>query len=127
MKGIIGLCMATLLVFGAANCAFGEEGGGAKAEKPAKAEKSTKTGVVQKVDVAGMKVVVMVTRELTFTVTTDTKIVQGDVAKTLADIKVGDNVTVDYTRADKETRKATKIAIAAAAVAPAPAAPAPAK
>ena len=127
MKGIIGLCMAALLVVGVANSAFGEEGGGAKAEKekPAKVEKQSKAGTVQKVDAAGMKIVVLVTRELTFTLTTDTKITQGDVAKTLADIKVGDSVTVDYTRADKDTRVATKIVIAAAAAATP--APAPAK
>jgi Cu/Ag efflux protein CusF len=71
----------------------------------------TKSGTVTKVDVDGKKVTVMVARELTFTVTADTKIVQGDAAKTLADIKVGAKVTVEYIRGDGEARTAVKITI----------------
>jgi Cu/Ag efflux protein CusF len=120
MKRIIGMCLAGMLVCGAANVLRAEEGGATAAkEKPAKTEKQSKTGTVQKVDVEGKKLTVMVARELTFTVAADTKIAQGDAARTLADIKVGDNVTVEYTRVDKETRAATKITINPAAVAPA--------
>ena len=72
----------------------------------------TKTGIVKKVDAAAKQIVVMVTRELTFTVTDTTKIVQGDAAKTLADIKVDAKVTVDYSR-DGDTRTAKKIVILA--------------
>ena len=70
----------------------------------------TKTGKVVKVDLEGKQVVVMVTRELTFSVTEGTVIVEGTQARTLADIKVGAHVKVEYTRAD-DTRTATKITI----------------
>lgn len=70
----------------------------------------TKTGTVKKVDVAGKQVVVMVTRELTFTVTDATKIQQSGNPKTLADIKVDGKVSVDYVK-EGEARNATKIVI----------------
>lgn len=54
----------------------------------------------------------MVNRELTFTETDATKIVQGDAVKKLADIKVQTKVTVDYTR-EGEARVAQKITILA--------------
>ena len=72
----------------------------------------TKVGVVKKVDLTGKKIVVMVARELTFTVTENTKIHQGGKAKALDDIKVGANVKVEYTRAG-DIRTATDIAILA--------------
>ncbi len=75
-------------------------------------ETQTKTGVVRSVDAAGKKIVVMVARELTFTVTEKTKIRRGDDAKTLDDIKVGGKVAVEYTR-EGETRTAKTIAILA--------------
>ena len=71
-----------------------------------------KTGIVKKVDTDARQVVVMVARELTFTVTDATKIVQGDEAKKMTDIKVDAKVTVDYTR-EGDTRTARKIAILA--------------
>ncbi len=55
----------------------------------------TKTGVVKKVNASAKQVVVMVARELTFTVTEFTKIVLGDEAKQLADVTVGARVTVE--------------------------------
>ena len=70
----------------------------------------TKVGVVRNVDVPGKKIVVMVARELTFTVTEKTKIHRGDDAKKLADIKVDTNVRVEYTRTG-DNRVATNIAI----------------
>jgi len=70
----------------------------------------TKVGVVKKVDLEGKKIVVMVARELTFTVTENTKIHRGDEAKKLADIKVGANVKVEYTRTG-DNRVAKDIAI----------------
>jgi Cu/Ag efflux protein CusF len=72
----------------------------------------TKMGLVRKVDASAKQVVVMVTRELTFTVTDSTKIVQGDEAKKLADVKVGAKVTVEYVR-DGDSRTAKKIVILA--------------
>ena len=114
MKRAIGWGVAIMLAFGVAGLAFGADAG-AKADKS-----STKTGAVTKVDVDGKKLMVMVSREMTFTINAETKIVQGDMAKTLADIKVGDTVSIDYTRADQETRVATKVAIAAPAAAPVP-------
>lgn len=80
----------------------------------------TKTGVVKKVDTSTKQVVVMVARELTFTVTESTKIVQGDEAKKLAEIKVGARVTVDY-KQEGDTRTAKKIAILAGEVVGTPA------
>ena len=58
------------------------------------------------------------TRELTFTITAETKILQGETAKTFADIKEGDTVTIVYAR-EGENRIASKVTLAA----PAPAAP----
>ena len=72
----------------------------------------TKTGTVKKVDVDGKQIVVMVKRELTFTVTDATQIVQGDAPKKLADIKVDSQVSVEYVK-DGQTRTAKKIAILA--------------
>ena len=79
------------------------------AEEP-KEKAQTKTGIVKKVDADAKQIVVMVKRELTFTITDATQIVQGDEAKKLADIKVDAKVTVDYTRAG-DTRTAKKITI----------------
>ena len=81
----------------------------------------TKTGIVKKVDTSAKQVVVLVARELTFTVTQSTKIVQGDEAKNLADVKVGARVTVEYSR-EGDTRTAEKIAILAGDVVGEPAA-----
>lgn len=81
-----------------------------QAETGDKPASQTKTGVVQKVDLAAKQIVVMVSRELTFTITDATKIVQGDADKKLADIKVNAKVTVDYTRTG-DVRIAQKIVI----------------
>ena len=110
MNRIIGVGVALMVVLGLVTLAKGEEGA-------AKPEKSVKTGIVKKVDVEGSKIVVMVTRELTFAINAETKIVQGDAVKTLADIKVGDSVTVEYSFAAKDNRVASKVAIAVPAAA----------
>ncbi len=70
----------------------------------------SKTGTVKKVDVEKKQIVVMVARELTFAVTDETKIVQGDASKKLGDIKVDAKVTVEYLR-DGDNRTAKKIEI----------------
>ena len=69
-----------------------------------------KTGVAKKVDASAKQLVVMVTRELTFTVTDATKIVQGDKPKTLADISVVARLSVEYSH-QGDTRIARKITI----------------
>jgi len=83
-----------------------------RAAEEGKDRAQIKTGIVKKVDVDARQVVVMVARELTFTVTDSTKIVQGDEAKKITDIKVDAKVTVEYTR-EGDTRTARKIAILA--------------
>ena len=70
----------------------------------------TKTGVVRNVDPVAKQVVVIVAREMTFSITAATRIVQGDQARNFADIKVGAKVTIEYTR-EGDTRTAMKIEI----------------
>lgn len=73
----------------------------------------TKSGTVTKVDVEGKTVTVSIgsAPALSFTVTDDTKIVEGDAAKTLADVKVDAKVTVEYVRKSSAVREAVKITI----------------
>ena len=66
--------------------------------------------MVKNVDVEGKKIVVMVARELTFTVTENTKIRRGGSAKRLSDINAGTNVKIEYTR-EGDVRTATNIVI----------------
>ncbi|MCX7008034.1 MAG: DUF5666 domain-containing protein [Kiritimatiellaeota bacterium] len=73
-------------------------------------EPQTKTGTVKKVDATGKQIVVMVTRELTFTIADSTKITQGGADKKIADIKVDDKVSVEYVK-DGDTRTAKRIVI----------------
>ncbi len=71
----------------------------------------SKSGTVQKVDLEAKTITVdFGPRPLTLKVTDTTKIVQGDAAKTLADIKAGAKVTVVYHK-DGESRVADKITI----------------
>ena len=104
MRSVVTLAPLGVVLLGLAMAAPG-------AEEP-KERLQTKTGIVKKVDVDAKQVVVMVARELTFTVTDSTKIVQGEEAKKLADVKVDAKVTVEYTR-EGDTRTAKKIAILA--------------
>jgi Cu/Ag efflux protein CusF len=108
MRKHIVLGMAAVLALGVVMSALGADPG-------AKTQGQTKTGIVKKVDTTAKTVVVMVKRELTFAVTDATKIVQGDAVKTLADIKEGDSVTVEYMHEGKDNRVASRIAIAVAA------------
>jgi len=101
MKKFVQLATVSGMVLGLAILTLGAAEGKAP---------QTKTGAVKKVDVAARQVVVLVTRELTFSVTDKTKIVQGDAPKKLADLKVDAKVTVDYVR-EGDTRTAQKIAI----------------
>jgi Cu/Ag efflux protein CusF len=91
-----------LVLLGLAGAAPGAEEG--------KGGTQTKTGTVKKVDEAAKQVVVMVTREMTFAVTDATKVVQGETAKKLSDLKVDAKVSVEYKR-EGDTRTAVKITI----------------
>ncbi len=73
-------------------------------------KEQTKVGTVKKVDVDAKQVVVMVARELTFTITDKTKISQHDQPAKLTDIKVDDKVSVTYVK-NGDTRTASTIAI----------------
>ena len=70
----------------------------------------TKTGTIKKVDAEAKQIVVMVARELTFTITDDTKILQDEKPAKLADIKVDGKVSVDYVK-EGEKRTAQKIVL----------------
>lgn len=107
------MAMRTLLVAVAGCLALGVMVSGAYADA------QTKSGTVTKVDLDGKKVTVMVTRELTFTITADTKITEGDAAKTLGDIKIGAKVEVTYEKkGDDRVASAIKIVPAANGDAP---------
>ena len=96
MKKCLLMALACVLAMGL--CLYAQDGG--------------KAGTVQKVDVEGKKITVdFGPRPLTLTVTENTKIVQGEAAKTLADIKVGAKVTVQYHKDAAENRVADKITI----------------
>ena len=95
---------ARLMVMGLMLCGFAALTIGAEEGKGAEQNK------VGTVDVEGKQVTVMVARELTFTVTDRTKIMQDSKAKKLADIKVDAKVSVDYVK-DGNTRTARKIVI----------------
>ena len=101
MKKLVLLATVSLLVLGLAATALSATEGKAP---------QTKTGTVKKVDAEAKQIVVMVARELTFTATDETKIVQGDTPKKLADIKVDAKVTGEYVR-DGDARNAKKIVI----------------
>ena len=73
-------------------------------------EPQTKVGTVKKVDVAAKQIVVQVARELTFTLTDSTKILQGGAAKKIAYIKVDGKVSVVYVK-DGDTRTASQVTI----------------
>lgn len=70
----------------------------------------TKTGTVKKVDVDTKQIVVMTVRELTFTITDETKIHQHGKAVKFSDIKVDTNIAVEYVK-DGDKRTAKKIVL----------------
>lgn len=102
MKRFVMWAASGLMVLGLSTAAIGAgEGKGAE---------QAKTGTVKKVDLDSKQLTVMVSRELTFTVTDHTKIMQGGKPKKLADIKVDARVSVDYVK-DGDSRTARKIVI----------------
>jgi len=110
LKTAMALALVLLM---SATVAMAEDAGGKK-------ETQTKTGVVKSVDLTAKTIVVMVKRELAFSIPADAKILQGSTPKTLADIKVGDTVAVDYSTPSKDNRVASKVVIGAAGTSAAP-------
>ena len=98
-----GLAVLVLALFGSNLAA--EQGKEKKSEAT-----QTKIGVVKNVDLEGKKIVVMVARELTFSVSDNTKISRRGDVKKLADIKAGARVKVEYTRTGDD-RAAVSIAV----------------
>ncbi|AMV16390.1 hypothetical protein VT03_00775 [Planctomyces sp. SH-PL14] len=88
-----------------------------------KATSQTKTGVVQSVDPVARTIVVMVTREMTFAVTANTQIAEGDISRTLADVAVGDTVRVVYSLNADRARVASSATVLPATVLPVTTAP----
>jgi len=74
----------------------------------------TKTGRVTSVDVAQGQLKVMSGRELTYTITDQTRIMQGGALARLADVTTGATVTVVYSRLSARDRVASSVTIAAA-------------
>ena len=140
MKKAIAIVVSLMFVLAFTAVSFAAEkaagGYGAPAAAPAaekapakKVEKKQVTGEVKAVDAkANTLTVTKKKEEVTVTVDDKTKIMAGKDKKTLADVKVGDKVTVKYTVADgKNTAKRVDIKAAPAtekAAAPAKAAPA---
>ena len=115
MKKIILLAMVSMLGLVLAGTVRGEEKSRSEGQNKSGTLQSsdasqTKSGTVTKVDVAAKQVVVMVTRDMTFSVTDTTKILQGTTSKKIGDIKVGAHVAIDYVRKG-EARVATKITL----------------
>ena len=115
MKKIILLAMVSMLGLVLAGTVRGEEKSRSEGQNKVGTLQSsdasqTKSGTVTKVDATAKQVVVMVTREMTFTVTDTTKILQGNTSKKIDDIKVGAKVAIDYVRKG-EARVATKITL----------------
>jgi poly(3-hydroxybutyrate) depolymerase len=92
---------------------------GSAAEAGAEGGSQTKTGVVRKVDLDASALVVLVARELTFTVTNGTAITEGAMPRTLADVKVGASVTVEYAFAAGRNRVASRIMVTTPTATPA--------
>ena len=104
MRRCTGPRTAVMLVLGVALTASAGDGDASKTYQ-------VKTGVVRKVDLVTKTIVVMVKRELTFAVTDHTKILQGATPRTLAHIKGGDTVTVEYSFTAERNRVASQVTL----------------
>lgn len=105
----LGIAALTLIVLSMPKAMiYGEE----------KATSQTKTGVVQSVDPVARTIVVMVTREMTFAVTANTQIAEGDTSRTLADVAVGDTVRVAYSLNADRARVASSVTVLPVTTAP---------
>ncbi len=88
------LCVVLAVAF-ATGVALAAEKGAAKAENP------TAKGKVKEVAADSKSITVTVgEKEETFAVNAETKVMQGTEAKTVADVKAGERVTVSYKEAD---------------------------
>ncbi len=121
MKKVLSLFIALMFVF-AVTAAF--------AADAAKAKKATVTGPVIAIDAKAGTLTVKGPKkgDVALTANDRTKVMADKDMKTLADIKAGDKVSVEYTEADgKNTAKKIMIKGSAPAAAAAPKAAAPAK
>lgn len=134
MKKAIAIVLSVMFIFALTSVTFAAEEKKAPAEKkeaaPAKAKMKQVTGEVAAVDAKANTITVKKgKKETTITVDEKTKIMVGKEKKALADVKVGDKVTVHYAAeaaAPKAEKKMEKKEAAPAAPAPA-AKPAPKK
>ncbi|MDH4230786.1 MAG: hypothetical protein OEW04_02020 [Nitrospirota bacterium] len=127
MKKTIAIVLSLVLMFAFTAVTFATEKAAAPVEKkettPAekkeaapekKAAKKQVTGEVTAIDAKANTLTVKGKKgDVTVSTTDKTKVVAGKDAKTLADVKTGDKVTVKYTEAEGKN-VATKIAIMAA-------------
>ena len=111
MKKVIAIFVAVIFVFAMASFSFATEekkAAPAPASAPAPAEKpkvKQVTGNVKAVDMKAMTITVTKmmkdkAEDTVVTVSDKTKIMMGEAKKALADVKVGDKVTVKYTEAE---------------------------
>lgn len=137
MKKALAIIISVMFVFALSSVTFAAE----KKEAPAKAEKAEKktekkeakakmkqvTGVVAAVDAKANTITVKKgKKETTINVDDKTKIMVGKEKKALADVKVGDKVTVHYAEAAAPAKEEKKMEKKEAAPAKKEAAPAPA-
>ena len=115
MKKAIAIVLSVMFIFALTSVTFAAEKkmAPAKAEmKEAKAKMKQVTGVVAAVDAKANTITVKKgKKDTTITVDDKTKIMVGKEKKALADVKVGDKVTVHYAEAAapaKEEKKAEK-------------------
>jgi Cu/Ag efflux protein CusF len=117
MKKTIAIVLSLVLMFAFTAVTFAAEKAAAPAEKAAPATKAVKkqvTGEVTAVDAKANTLTVKGKAGDVMVSTDDkTKVMAGKDKKTLADVKVGDKVTVKYTEADGKN-VANKVSITAA-------------
>lgn len=100
--GRLGIAALTLIVLSVPKAMIYGEG---------EATSQTKTGVVRNVDPVAKTIVVMVTREMTFAVTANTQIAEGDKPRALADVAVGATVRVVYSLNADRARVASDVTV----------------
>jgi len=112
LAGLVGFDFGgeTGVLSAGANRVFAAEVG---QEASADIQTQTKTGVVRKVDLEAKAIVVMVARELTFTITDKTVIREDETSRALSDIRVGDKVAVLYSFDVNRNRVASRVVITA--------------
>ncbi len=115
MKRAIAIVLSIMFIFAVASVSFAaeEKKAAAKKEAPAKAEKAKMkqaTGEVTAVDAKANTITVKKgKKETTINVDDKTKIMVGKEKKALADVKVGDKVTVHYSEAAAPAKEEKKM------------------